>query len=375
MKLLMITGDRALAQGKKGPFYYTLEEFSKHWERIDVICPKVKSHKPELKNIFNNVFVHSSLWPLIFQPKFIAKEGIRIFKEQNFDLFTIHSYPPFYNDIGGLWLYKKIKKPYVLEVHHITGYPKAADFKEWFYKILTKLFIKIFARNAKAIRVVNQKQTPEFLVKFGADKDKIIYVPSAYIDLETFKPIDAEKKYDAVFAGRLAKNKGIGLLLEAVKKIKIRIPEFKLIIVGTGPLEEKIKKYIKENSLQENVSFSGWLQSVEDVAKIYNQAKIFIMPSLNEGGPRVNLEAMACNTALVTTRVGLMPDIIKDGENGVFVDWKIDDIVDKTINLLRNENLRGKIAENGRETVQQFERKKMIYNYAKIIQGQCPIKK
>jgi len=365
MKLLMITGDRALAQGKRGPFYYTLEEFSKSWERIDVICPKTKQ---KISNVFGNVFIHSSSGPLIFQPRFIAKQGARIFKEQNFDLFTIHSYPPFYNDIGGIRLHNKINKPYVLEVHHITGYPKAGDSKEWFYKILTRLFIKIFARNAAAVRVVNQKQTPEFLIKSGVDKNKIIYVPSAYLDLEMFKPTDAEKKYDAVFVGRLAKNKGIGLLLGAVKKIKIRIPGFKLTIVGNGPLEGKIKKYIKGNNLQENIILSGWLPSVEDVAKIYNQSKIFIMPSFNEGGPRVNLEAMACKTALITSRVGLMPDIIKDQENGVFVDWRIDDITDKTINLLENENLREKIAENGYKTVQQFERKKAIKNYADTYQ-------
>ncbi|MEK7591453.1 MAG: hypothetical protein AAB489_04585, partial [Patescibacteria group bacterium] len=43
MKLLMISGDRSILQGKKGAFYHTLQEFSKHWERIDVICPRVSS--------------------------------------------------------------------------------------------------------------------------------------------------------------------------------------------------------------------------------------------------------------------------------------------------------------------------------------------
>jgi len=376
MRLLMITGDRALAQGKKGPFYYTLEEFSKYWERIDVVCPRIQNSKCSLResrskiqNLFGNVFIHPSVWPLIFQPFFILKKGTEIYREQKFDLFTIHSYPPFYNDIGGLMLHKKIKKPCVLEVHHITGYPKAGDFKEKIYRFLTKIFVKHIAKNPIAVRVVNQKQTPEFLIESGVDKGKIKYIPSAYIDLNTFKPRDSEKNYDIVFAGRLTKNKGIMLLLEAMKKIKNQTLNIRMIIVGAGPLENKIKNFIKNNKLEKNIEFAGWLPSMEDVARIYNQSKIFVMPSFNEGGPRVNLEAMACKTAVITTRVGLMPDIVRDGENGLFTDWNPQDIAEKIVLLLKDDDLRKKMAENGYQTVQQFERKKMIKNYAETYQN------
>jgi len=283
-------------------------------------------------------------------------------KEQKFDLFTIHSYPPFYNDIGGLKLFRKIKVPYVLEIMHINGYPRPADFKEWTYKILTKLFINYFAKKARVIRVINQKQVPEFLRKSRIDKNKIKYIPAFYIDFNIFKPMDLEKKYDLVFSSRLVKNKGIFLLLKAVKKLKI-----KLAIIGTGPLEDKIKKYIKKNKL--NVDFLGWLSSVEDLAKTYNQSKALIMCSFNEGGPRVTLEAMACNIPVITSKVGIMLDIIKYQENGLFIDWNVNDII-KNINLLlKNDSLRKKIAENGFKTVQQFERKKAIKNYAQAYQN------
>jgi len=366
MKLLFIAGDRSLAQGKRGAFYYTLEEFSRYWERIDVICPRTGQM---VSTVFDNVFIHSSPWPLIFQPWFILKKGREIFKKEKFDIFGVHSYPPFYNDIGGLMLYNKIRKPYVLEVHHITGYPRAGNLKEFIYRILTKLFIKIFARNALVIRVVNKKQTPEFLIKFGVDKEKIIYTPSMYIDLGVFKFLNLEKKYDLVFAGRLTENKGIMLLLAAVGEIKIQNPNIKLIIIGDGPLKPRIENYIKEHNLQDNVFFSGWLATAEDVARVYNQSKIFVMPSFNEGGPRVNLEAMACIVAVITTKVGLMIDIIKDGENGLFVHWNIKDIADKIMLLLKNADLRNKIAHGGFETAKQFERKKAIKNYAQTYQA------
>jgi glycosyltransferase involved in cell wall biosynthesis len=354
----MITGDRVLAQGKRGPFYYMLEEFSRYWDRIDIICPKTEQ---KVSNVHGNVYIYSSDKPIVFHPFFILKKGLEIYKKEKFDLFTVHSYPPFYNDIGGHWLHKKIKIPYVLEIHHINAYPRAEDFKQWIYKILIKLFIKCFTKKAQAVRVVNQKQVPEFLKKVGVKKKKIKYIPSAYIDLDIFSPhlvSGLGKKYDLVFAGRLAKNKGIFLLLEAVKKLK----NVKLAIIGSGPLEKKIKKFIKKHKL--NVDFIGWVSGVEDLAKVYNQSKIFVMPSLNEGGPRVTLEVMACKVPVITTRVGIMLDIIKDGENGLFIDWDVEDISKKIAKLLEDKNLYKKIAENGYQTVQQFERKRALKNYA-----------
>lgn len=369
-KLLMITGDRALAQGKKGGFYYMLEEFSKYWKRVDIICPRLRQGsggqaKSNVQNFHKNVFVHSSPWPLWLQPWFILKKGIEIYKKQKFDLFTIHSYPPFYNDLGGRWLYNKIKIPYVLEIMHIAGYPKAGSFKEWLYKILTRLFVNYFSKKARAVRAINQKQTSEFLRKAGVDEKKIKYIPAFYIDLDIFKPQNLGKKYDLVFTGRLVENKGIFLLLEVVRSLK----NIKLAIVGSGPLENKIKKYIRKNNLKNNVDFIGWLPTANDLARIYNQSKIFIMPSFNEGGPRTPLEAMACNVPVITSKVGIMIDMIKHGQNGLFIDWKVNDIFKKIMLLLEDKNLYKKIAENGYKTVQQFERKKAIKNYAETYQN------
>jgi len=60
MKLLMISGDRSILRGKKGAFWYTLEEFHKEWDRIDIICPRViqEMHPMEGTSRFGNVFFH-----------------------------------------------------------------------------------------------------------------------------------------------------------------------------------------------------------------------------------------------------------------------------------------------------------------------------
>lgn len=367
MKLLMITGlgsAKDLVSDKRGAFYYMLEEFSKYWDRIDIISPRARGVDSGVKVIFGNVFIHISPWPLVLHPFWFLKKGLEIYKEQKFDIMTVQEFPPFYNGIGAKLLWNKIHVPYILEIHHIPGYPKAASFKERLYGFFMRCFIKYDAFTAKVVRVVNQHQVPEFLIQAGVSKEKIVYIPSLYIDLETFQPLSVEKKYDLVFTARLEKNKGIHLLLRAIKNVKLQNPNVKLLIIGSGPLKGEIQKYIRGYKLENNVFLSGWLETLGYVAQAYNSASIFINPSFNEGGPRVVLEAMACGLPVITTPVGAMPDIIKDGESGLFIDWNPADMAQKIWLLLNNVELQKKFSLAGIELVKQFERKSAIKNYA-----------
>ncbi|MBI2057506.1 MAG: glycosyltransferase family 4 protein [Candidatus Yanofskybacteria bacterium] len=364
-KLLMITGDRSLAAGKRGAFYNTLEEFHRYWERVDIICPQVKSRELKVESLFGNVYLHPSPWPLIFQPRWIFKKGKQIYRDQKFNLMTVHEFPPFYNGIGSRILWNMIKVPYVLEIHHIPGYPKAANLKEKVYCRLMKFFVKFDSKKAIAVRVVNRKETPDFLVKAGVAREKIKYIPSMYIDLDVFKAYpEVAKKYDLVFASRLEKNKGIFNLVSAVLMAKKQMPDIKLLIVGSGPEKMNLESRIKNQGLENNIEFSGWLETSYDVAKAYNSAKVFVNPSFNEGGPRVALEAMACGLPVITTRVGIMHDLIKDGESGLFTDWEPKAIAEKITYLLGQPELQKKFGQAGQAVAMQFERKKMIRNYA-----------
>jgi len=387
----MITGDRSLAQGKKGAFYNTLEEFHKYWERVDIICPKAQSakrsprrslrrsagkaqnHNSKLK-IFDNVYIHESPWLLIFHPFWILRQGLRIIQDTRYEIqdtiMTVHDYPPFYNGLGAWLLWRKTRIPYVLEIMHIPGHPKTAGFKEIFYKWLMRVFARYSAKRAGAVRVINQKQTPEFLIKSGVPKEKIRYIPAFYIDLETFRPMpEVKKDYDLVFAARLERNKGILNLIEVVKIVKQSKPDIKLLVIGSGSELDRIKLNAKRYTLNANIFFSGWLPTLEDVARAYNSARVFINPSLNEGGPRVVLEAMACGLPVITTRVGLMLDIIKNGDNGLFTDWNPHGIADRILHLLYSENLQKKFSSAGLELVKQFEKKAAIKNYAEKLKN------
>lgn len=365
-KLLMITGlgsAKDLASDRQGAFYNTLEEFHKYWDRIDIMAPKIQNSKSQTIVLFGNVFIHISPWPLVFHPIWFIKKGIEIYKEQKFNLMTVQEFPPFYNGLGARFLWQKIKVPYILEIHHISGYPKSATFKERIYskKIIWKLYWKFIGFKASAVRVVNQKQTPEFLKKVGVPENKIKYIPSMYVDLDIFQPTESVKIYDIIFIGRLAENKGINLLLKAVKNLNLKV-----IIIGDGPLKENLKFKIKNLKLQDNVLLYGWAKNQNEIAELLHKSKILLMPSYNEGGPRVVLEAMACGVPVLATRVGLVPDLAD--KNAVkIIDWNAEDIAGKVKELLGNESERNRLSQTGPEIAKQFEKKAMIKNYAEQI--------
>jgi glycosyltransferase involved in cell wall biosynthesis len=358
-KLLIITGDRSLAEGKRGALYNTMEEFHKYWDRIDVIVPKVQNSNFKFQSLFGNIFFHPSPWPLLMQPFWILKKGKQIYREQNFNLMTVHEYPPFYNGIGAKLLHRKTKVPYVLEIMHVPGHPKSANFRELFYKLLVQLFVRFTAADAQAVRIINKKETGEFLLKNGIPREKLVYIPAFYIDLEIFRPMNIIKEYKLIFIGRLAKNKGINLFLEAVRKLKVRA-----IIIGDGPLRNWVQSKIRDWGLEKYVNFYGWARDSKEIAQLINKSEILIMPSYNEGGPRVVLEAMACGIPVLATPVGIVPDVIKDGESGRVIEWNAKDIANKAAELLNDENKCRNFGLNGLNIVQQFEKKRAIKNYA-----------
>jgi len=363
----MITGlgsAKDLAFGKKGAFYNTLEEFHKYWDRIDIMAPRNKRQETRDKVLFGNVFIHLSPWPLIFHPVWFLKKGIQIYKEQKFDLMTVHEFPPFYNGIGARLLWQKIKVPYVLEILHIPGYPRAANVKEFIYRFMFRLFIKFDSSKAKAVRVMNKNQVSDFLIKAGVSKEKINYIPAIYLDLDVFGPVKVLKEYDLIFIGRLVENKGINLFIEVVKKLNARA-----LIVGDGPLMNDLKLKAANYKLENDVYFHGWAKDSHEVAELLNKSKILLMPSYNEGGPRVVVEAMACGVPVLATPVGIVPDLLKNGSGGEIVAWDINDIAKKAKGLLNDPDRYNQLSGMAIETVKQFEKKTAIKNYSEKLKN------
>lgn len=355
MKLLMISGDRALASGKQGAFYNTLSELHKHFDRIDVICPHVPVRRYDMA-IFGNVHVHPAPLPLVLQWLWIWHKGRALIREQQPEVMTVHEYPPFYNGIGARLLRGV---PYLLEIMHIPGLPRASGVRERLYRWLMRRLIAWDARPATAVRVINEHETPDFLVAAGIPRDRLMHVPAFYIDLDTFTPGDTPKQYDVIFIARLTRNKGIDLFLEAVRRARVNA-----LVVGDGPLLKWAKAKARKEGLK--IHFHGFAKDAAEIAELINQSRLLAMTSLNEGGPRVVLEALACGVPVVATPVGIVTDVLPPE---AIEEWDAEAFARKINNILSDSALYTRLRESGLTAVQSFERKTAIARYAEAIKS------
>ncbi len=370
MNLLMISGDRSMLSKKQGAFWYTLEALSKEWDRVDVICPKTDSsfQLSASRNavFFGNVFFHSSPRGLWHQPRWIVQKGKELIAKHNHAVMTVHEYPPFYNGIGARKLSKETGVPHVLEVHHIVGYPVAASFAETVGRWMSRFYLPSAIRRSAGCRTVS-KGTAETLMRWRAPESKIRVVPSFYLDAGLIASLGHAPAvlYDVVFCGRLVPNKGIRQILEAVADL----PRATLLIIGDGPERMWLEERARDLGIKNRVEFRGWLPTQKDVLQAIRSARMLIMNSTSEGGPRVVLEAMAVGVPVIVTRVGVMPDVIVDRVNGVFTNGTAADVKKQIELLLTDDQLRLRIGKEGGKILERFERTKLIANYAHFLRS------
>jgi glycosyltransferase involved in cell wall biosynthesis len=375
MKLLMISGDRSVLQGRMGAFWYTLQEMRKHFDRIDIICPKVteggagmseSGHKiPESDEGGAEVFFHPCPSSLIFQIPWITNKGQALIAEHGHDVMTVHDYPPFYNGIGAKRLHKRTGIPYATEIHHIVGWPKAANIQEVIGREMSRWYLRSVTKAARAVRTVNDTVARQ-VVRFGVAQEKVHVISSFYLDKEIlshdYKP---PVSYDISFCGRLVANKGLSELISAL----VELPTVRLLVIGDGPERSKMERKVKDLGISNRVTFLGWLPTQEAVSGAMQTARIFVMNSKSEGGPRIALEAMACGLPIIATQVGVMPEAITDGVNGIFTTGTTPDLVEKISTLLANDDLMESMGNEAKKVLELYERSTLIKQYADFLKS------
>jgi len=361
--ILMLTGDWGIAYGKQNVFYEMLRGFSKHWKRVSVICPS--NEKGDVIKIHDNVYLYPSgiskfLHLDFFKHKnFIYKKALEIHNQNPFDIIAAHVIPPLFANVKAtMQLSRELGVPYVAEVMHIPGHPKANNLMERIERITLDRFIKRNTNKIDHIRLINRSDTYDYIVKrLHVPSGKILYVPAFYLDFDLFK-VDESVKRDSnkfVFCGRLEQNKGLDLLLDAMTTVVAKKPSVTLEVIGDGSMKKWLENEVASRRLSSNITLSGWLPTREDVAQVYKQSIGIVMTSYNEGGPRVTLEAMACGAICISTKVGIMKDIVEDGVNALFIKWDASDIAKKMLWAADNPEKVTAVARRGHHDVQQFE--------------------
>ena len=156
------------------------------------------------------------------------------------------------------------------------------------------------------------------------------------------------------YIGRLVEGKGLEDLFEAVKVLKnwnSYTENWKLLIYGIGPLETQLKRLAEKLNIADKIEWREFV-SYGKVPEALLQIDIFVYPSWHEGFGRSIMEALAMERAVVATRVGGIPDLIKDGENGFLVEpHNPSALAEKIKELIGDKELREKFGKAGREYV------------------------
>jgi glycosyltransferase involved in cell wall biosynthesis len=193
--------------------------------------------------------------------------------------------------------------------------------------------------------------------------DKFVLVHHGLLMEDFIPPCQPMDRNLPVIAGvgRLEPKKGFIHLIRACAILAERELQFLCRIAGEGSLRQSLECEIKHLGLDGKVELMGYL-SLEGVRKLLKQASVFVMPSVHlpngdcDGIPNAMLEAMALGTPVVATSAGGIPEVIKDGINGLLVNPSSPVLLADTIQrLLTNEQMRITIGQAGRQTVfEQF---------------------
>lgn len=250
--------------------------------------------------------------------------------------------------IPALFLKLKGKKIVLM----VTGVPK-----QRFLRFLGRInFIIADLLVVESYHVINEWN-------IGKYENKIFF-GSIYVDTDLFKMTNnIGDRYQIVgYVGRLSKDKGIIEFIEAIKLLNNLKTRF--LIVGGGECQQKVENFVNE---LESVLMEGWINN-DQIPSLLNQMKILVIPSHSEGVPNIVLEAMACGTPVLASKVGGMPDIIKDHVNGFLIKKNTPESIAIDIEEILNYQHLNEISEGALQTIdERFTFSKAVKRWEKIL--------
>jgi glycosyltransferase involved in cell wall biosynthesis len=160
------------------------------------------------------------------------------------------------------------------------------------------------------------------------------------------------------FVGWLLPIKGPNYLLKAMDDVWHGHPEASLVLVGKGDLDVDLRAEARKKNANGKVKFLGWREDIDEIMPLFD---MLVLPSLNEGMGRVLVEAMAAGKPVVASRVGGIPDLVRDGETGYLVPPADEKALADGIKMLLDDPERAKqMGQQGKEYCHQFSLEAMI---------------
>jgi glycosyltransferase involved in cell wall biosynthesis len=281
--------------------------------------------------------------------------------------------------LAGFWCAQKKHLPHVVTYHGDWVATFGGLLRKMGVAFHNKYLVDKVLNHADVIISPSQRYTERsrFLSKY---RGKTVVIPNGVNLKEWDIPYSKDECRDELglplnkkimlFFGYLTPYKGPDVLVGAMPAILEDIPNSELVIAGTGTMYDELVAMSKRLGIEKHSKFVGF---VDDCLKplYYRSADIFVLPSTmgTENFPIANLEAMACGVPVVASNIGGIPDVVKDGENGLLVppnDVKL--LAATIIRLLGDDDEIERMGKNGRTKIINYswkriaERTNVIYD-------------
>jgi glycosyltransferase involved in cell wall biosynthesis len=233
------------------------------------------------------------------------------------------------------------------------------------FNYLLKSSEKKLMKRSDALIAVSMYTKEELTEFYDIDEEKIHVIYNG-VDVEKFKPNKdraglrrelglEEKQKIILFVGRLYQRKGLDTLLQSIPKVIQNFKDVKFVLSGEGfkQNKEKLLKLAKKLDIENHVLFAGYFPD-EKLPDLYATSDIFVLPALYENFPFAILEAQATGLPVISTRVGGIPELITNNENGLLVDpADSEQLTEATLTLLQNPHFAEKLGRSGRKLVEE----------------------
>jgi glycosyltransferase involved in cell wall biosynthesis len=191
-----------------------------------------------------------------------------------------------------------------------------------------------------------------WLAKYGS-KVFSLTVTDRFVnpDFKISRPL-SQRQTIVGYIGRMSREKGVLNLVEAIPSICNQMDGVRFLLGGDGSLLEQVREELADLISRDQANVPGWIPYSELPGHL-NDMRLLVLPSYYEGLPNIILEAMACGTPVLATRVGAVPDIIADGKTGfIMEDNSPECIANNVIRALNHPNL-DRISGNARAFVER----------------------
>lgn len=263
---------------------------------------------------------------------------LKLIKEISRSDFVYFYYPNSYR--YGTWICRFMRKKFGLYIRGMVG-------------VQDKVSLAIY-RNADVIFTVSDLFTNMVNNIRGEQVAHTIRPMIPYSDDDVIKDriYNSKESYELLYLGRLDKDKGLTELMQASMELKTKGRKFTVKIVGNGEFKSSLDGMIEQYGLQDIVSLEGPVFDNERKKQYYLQADMYVLPTYHEGFPRTLYEAMIFGTPIITTYVGGIPALMKDGVNSRKIEPHSSDSIVQVLEwAMDHYNEMGKMATTGSKLV------------------------